>query len=319
MSDPTKPSSYKPAYPKHQHIQQTLTQMIVLGTLDDIRQAIRNGASVNAALGKEDKDGGQSPLHVAIAFHRNDAVYLLLDLGARVNATDNLGYTPLHLAVENGETELVKVLLAPGADTSLRDKEHHMTPLEWAHRLSSEGRDRLEIAQLLTKLDSGKSKHETNSDRFSNHGSRTPPLNQGGVETEQPLPATPLIKHANWIAPLAAFILTITTMGSVNGKIGLGGLLGSLALAGVATLISQAVTNTGLFSMASPIGGLCSTQSCANEQRRGANCDPAAPEFQDALNQFKSGYVPQLALSSGENSRPNTPMKKGNSRVGKAM
>ena len=45
------------------------------------------------------EDGGNTPLHVAVAHKRNCTARYLFSLGADVNASNERGMTPLHLAV----------------------------------------------------------------------------------------------------------------------------------------------------------------------------------------------------------------------------
>jgi ankyrin repeat protein len=60
------------------------------------------------------------PLHAALAGHlHRDAVAMLLDRGADVNATQHGGYAALHSAAMNGDRETVELLLGRGADPGL--------------------------------------------------------------------------------------------------------------------------------------------------------------------------------------------------------
>jgi ankyrin repeat protein len=57
------------------------------------------------------------PLHAALAGRLpREAVALLLDRGADVNAKQHGGYTALHSAAMQGDAEMVQLLLARGAD-----------------------------------------------------------------------------------------------------------------------------------------------------------------------------------------------------------
>lgn len=71
---------------------------------------------------------GQSALHVASLWGHVQAVKALLDLGAPVNAQNNLtGATPLHMTVSSSKepvenrVECARMLVAAGADTELPD------------------------------------------------------------------------------------------------------------------------------------------------------------------------------------------------------
>ncbi len=70
---------------------------------------------------------------VRAAWHgRADAVRLMLDLGFRLDATDQDGATPLHAAAWTGGTEAVKLLLTLGASVNVRERRFGGSPLGWA-------------------------------------------------------------------------------------------------------------------------------------------------------------------------------------------
>jgi ankyrin repeat protein len=52
-----------------------------------------------------------------------EAVALLLDAGAPIDARDRRGRTALMIAAERGHAEIVELLLARGADRALADKD----------------------------------------------------------------------------------------------------------------------------------------------------------------------------------------------------
>ena len=64
---------------------------------------------------------GGTPLHVAATNGEQDAMQVLLEAGAAVNATalhcagERLGFTPLHFAALTGHQDAVQVLLDAGA------------------------------------------------------------------------------------------------------------------------------------------------------------------------------------------------------------
>jgi len=60
------------------------------------------------------------PLHTAAAGRNREAVRLLLEHGAEVNARQHGGWTALHAASQNGDVEMVRLLLGGGADIDLR-------------------------------------------------------------------------------------------------------------------------------------------------------------------------------------------------------
>lgn len=92
------------------------------GTLDDIQRMVgrldEEGAlcSINDVLA-----GGRSPLHLAVAARRKDAVCYLLNEGALIDHVDEQGRTALHQAVIDNQAKLVHLLLENGADPFLGD------------------------------------------------------------------------------------------------------------------------------------------------------------------------------------------------------
>lgn len=64
----------------------------------------------------------------------NGDVQLLIDLGANIDVADNFGITPLHLASASGRADAVKALLVAGVDVNVKsgriDWPGFLTPLE---------------------------------------------------------------------------------------------------------------------------------------------------------------------------------------------
>ena len=77
------------------------------------------------------------------AYGKLNALALLIDAGAYVNAKDNARRTPLHIAVIEGDYPAAKALLDAGADTAATDKNGR-TPADYA---SAQGYD--DLAELL--------------------------------------------------------------------------------------------------------------------------------------------------------------------------
>ncbi|MCP5491896.1 MAG: ankyrin repeat domain-containing protein [Chlamydiales bacterium] len=78
-----------------------------------------------------------SVLHYAIMNDYLDAVYLLLKMGANVNAENSLKQTPLHYAVHKGDEKTLTLLLKNNACIDERDI-YGKTPLHYAVRKGSE-------------------------------------------------------------------------------------------------------------------------------------------------------------------------------------
>ena len=73
---------------------------------------------------------GASPLHIATLMKRKEAVELLLQNGATVDATDSNFRTSLHHAAMQGSTDIVDLLIKAGADIHAVDSDSK-TP--WMH------------------------------------------------------------------------------------------------------------------------------------------------------------------------------------------
>ncbi len=90
--------------------------------------AIDNIARSQPGLINAPEVGDHTPLHVAVASGKSEAVkHLLLD-GANLEARDVCRWTPLHMAVDHNRKEIIEFLLAKGADVNAKDC-HGQTPL----------------------------------------------------------------------------------------------------------------------------------------------------------------------------------------------
>jgi ankyrin repeat protein len=99
------------------------------GSLQQIKDAIENGANVNA------KDRlGTTPLHVATWKPRPELITVLLEAGADVNAKDGEDWTALTNLVSLGTSypEAVTALIRAGADVEDTMDTLNWTPLMWA-------------------------------------------------------------------------------------------------------------------------------------------------------------------------------------------
>ena len=92
----------------------------------DVAEAINSGEDVNGRV------QGFSPLHLAVWKSTPENVYLLLKLGANIDATSKEeGFTPVHFAILGGNIETLKLLIVMGAKVSIEDIHDH-TPLQYA-------------------------------------------------------------------------------------------------------------------------------------------------------------------------------------------
>jgi ankyrin repeat protein len=87
------------------------------GKLEAVRLLLNKGADVNA---RSTNPMQNMPLHAAAAGKHTAVAKLLLDHGASPNARQHGGWTPLHAAAQNGDVEMAQALVAAGADVKTR-------------------------------------------------------------------------------------------------------------------------------------------------------------------------------------------------------
>ncbi|KAG7384906.1 hypothetical protein PHYPSEUDO_002127 [Phytophthora pseudosyringae] len=103
---------------------------------------IRSGeVQINAAT----RDGGWTPLHLAVITEEIDVIKELLAAGATLDAVDSDGQTPLLQACLGGQLKIVRLLLNAGANPSHQNKQAH-SPL---HYLSAFCRDRQLLRDII--------------------------------------------------------------------------------------------------------------------------------------------------------------------------
>jgi uncharacterized protein len=83
-----------------------------------------------------------TPLHIVSYWGDCEAIILLLDNGADINAKGETGYSPLHCAVDQNHYHAVKLLLQLGA--AIQNDDDGYTPLDLAEMLEHH-----EIAAVL--------------------------------------------------------------------------------------------------------------------------------------------------------------------------
>ncbi len=108
----------------------------------EIHRAVKSGdiAQMRSILSKEGNwaancrtRGGITPLHIAAAMNRTQAIKILLINGADINARSQNGFTPLHWAARRNAANAVESLIEYGADPSIESRSG-ITPLDWAER-----------------------------------------------------------------------------------------------------------------------------------------------------------------------------------------
>ena len=101
------------------------------GTLDDVKECVRQGANINAQ-----NHLGDTPIYKASYYGKFDIVDYLLDMNALVNSLKFDAYTPLYRAIEYNRLDIVQRCVDKGADICLLDTTAH-TPL---HNAANRGR-----------------------------------------------------------------------------------------------------------------------------------------------------------------------------------
>ena len=101
--------------------QTLLLEAISYGNTDAVALLLDRGASLEAETGSR-----RRALYQAVEQDFPDVVQLLLERGANPNAPLWHGGTALHMAARRGRTELEKLLLAHGADPNAQDRFGHV-------------------------------------------------------------------------------------------------------------------------------------------------------------------------------------------------
>ena len=113
------------------------------GYLAGVQAYLDAGVDINAR-----DENGSTPLHWAALEGHKDIVELLINRGAEVNATSEIGgWTPLHMAASKNHIQVVSFLIKKGADEDAKAIIGGWTPLHWA---ALEGHK--DIVELLIKL-----------------------------------------------------------------------------------------------------------------------------------------------------------------------
>lgn len=96
----------------------SLHDTVARGDLERAKAMIARNPEVVHSRGYLDK----TALHYAVMYKRIDAMALLLEHGADINAADYTGMTPLHVAALAGRRDEARWLIAHGADIEARDR-----------------------------------------------------------------------------------------------------------------------------------------------------------------------------------------------------
>ncbi|KAL7923796.1 HET protein [Trichoderma austrokoningii] len=126
------------------------------GNEDTLNLLLEKGANIETTA-----EIGEKALFYAVAFGHINTIKLLLDKGTNIDGKDDDGRTPLSIAIPRGGSKAIELLVERGADIEAKDNDGR-TPLSWAASDS----DRLSIVTLL--LEKG-----ADIEARDNHG-RTP-------------------------------------------------------------------------------------------------------------------------------------------------
>ena len=113
-----------------QDAQSRLWDAAIAGDTAAIRRAMNDGAKIDS-LDTRTNRNGRFALNWAAWHNKADAVKLLLELKAPLEAENRTGFTALHHAAENGSVDVARLLLAAGADPEHTNKAG-VTPLATA-------------------------------------------------------------------------------------------------------------------------------------------------------------------------------------------
>lgn len=93
----------------------------------EVLEAVAAATYFSSEVGRPDVNTinifGDRPLQVVITWGDLEAVELLLDAGAPLNAKNEDGNTALHHALEMGHFEIARRLIGAGADQTIRNDE----------------------------------------------------------------------------------------------------------------------------------------------------------------------------------------------------
>jgi serine/threonine-protein phosphatase 6 regulatory ankyrin repeat subunit B len=110
------------------------------GNIEVIGNLLNQGIRVDEKFGGD----GDTALYRAAAYGHTKAVKFLLEHGADVNASNDVGTTALISSSYHGYAEIVSILLNAGADVNAMDTRHNFTALQEAAR-----KGHLEIVKML--------------------------------------------------------------------------------------------------------------------------------------------------------------------------
>jgi len=122
------------------------------GNLKAVKRHLAAGDDINATLTAPGIPvSGVTLLHISVLCDQGQIAQFLIEQSANIDARseDEHGGTPLHWAAVLGRIEMARRLIDAGTDINARDNNGY-TPLDWtSYDRISEGKARLDIAELL--------------------------------------------------------------------------------------------------------------------------------------------------------------------------
>lgn len=109
---------------KEKTLQEKLNILLSNMQVDDLADTELTGPNVKSCL-------NNTPLHVAAVRGDIEAIEILLEAGADINAVGEGGYTPLHEAIAQGHVEAVRTFIAHRAAIDI-DNEDGSSPYDFA-------------------------------------------------------------------------------------------------------------------------------------------------------------------------------------------
>ena len=123
-----------------------LIEATITGDAGTLRKLLEKGADVQTRRKRRSSNENETLLHLAAMRGHEVAVQLLLEMGADIDATDNLGHTALHHATAHQHQAVLRHLLDEGADMEIRNGVG-----EAALHISTKSGDKASAQQLLQR------------------------------------------------------------------------------------------------------------------------------------------------------------------------
>ncbi|HEX5222739.1 MAG TPA: ankyrin repeat domain-containing protein [Verrucomicrobiae bacterium] len=102
------------------------------GDTEVIKELVAAGHDLSARKAGFVRDGF-TPLHIAVVHEQKEAIKVLVELGADINAKNKDGETPLEVAVsELRHPDVGEFLIELGAKVDVRNSVSKLTPLDWS-------------------------------------------------------------------------------------------------------------------------------------------------------------------------------------------